>query len=282
MKLVRYGSARNERPGIVDESGNIRDITHCLKDISSQHLTEENINQLFQLNLTKLPVAATVDTIRIGPCIHQVGKLICVAYNSKQHLQEMGLPVPDEIVFFLKASSAIIGPTDPIFYPKLGKKLDWEAELAMIIGKEGKNIKEEEALEYVLGFTCINDLSDRYWQFDKVPNQHGAGKSFDTLAPLGPYLITKDEIGDLNNIRLQCLVNNEIRQDFTVSDSIRSPQQLISHLSRIFTLYPGDVIAIGTGAGTAKTWGNTFLKPGDEIVLRTDIFGTQKNLIIME
>lgn len=278
MKLVRYGSANQEKPGLVDDAGHIHDISHYVQDISGAYLTSSAVKQLQQLNLNDLSIVADVNSIRLGPCIGQVGKLICVAFNSRLHIEEMGQSVPDEVMFFLKSSSSITGPYDPIRYPQRAQKVDWEAELALIIGKQGKDILEEDAHEHILGYTCINDLSDRYWQFDKG-GQHGKGKSFDSFAPLGPYLVTREHIEFDKHLRIRCKVNNQLRQDYLTNDYFFNPQQVISQLSHFFTLHVGDVIAMGTGPGNAKAWGNTFLKSGDEVEVEIENIGRMKNII---
>jgi len=279
MKLVRYGLPGEEKPGIVDETGNIYDISSYLPDITPIYLTTNNLQKLVSLSTTILPIAAHVNHVRIGPCVNQAGKLICVGFNSKQHIQEMGQPTPTNVIFFLKATSSIIGPNDTVLYSPLNQKVDWEAELALVISKKGKNIAVTDAKDYILGYTCMNDLSDRYWQFDKG-GQHAMGKSFDTFAPLGPYLVTPDEVGDITRLQISCSVNQEKRQSFQPDDYIFKPYDVISELSKVFTLFPGDVISLGTGPGNAKAWGNAFLTPGDVLNMQIHKLGAQENKIV--
>lgn len=281
MKLLRWGEKDKEKPGILDSKGQIRDLSQQLPDLKPSYLSEENINKIINLELESLPLVPK--NARLGPCLGEVGKLVCIGLNSFLHVQEMGLTLPqNDIVFFMKATSAITGPSDPILYPRLGQKVDWEAELAIVIGKKCKYVTEEEALDYVLGYTCLNDLSDRYWQLEKQGGQFSKGKSFDTFAPLGPYLVTKEEIPDIRQLIIQLSVNGELRQAYTGADYIFDVKSCVSYLSQLFTLAPGDVISMGSGPGTARSYGNQYLKPGDVIELEIEQLGKQMNVIYLD
>lgn len=283
MKLVRYGNAGEEKPGIVDEQGNVHDLSKYLPDFTPRYLgNEELISSLRKLHIPELPVIPK--NSRLGAiCIP--GKLICVGYNSKLHNQQMGIsPISEgEMVVFMKPNSAICGPYDPIIYGRNTKKLDWEAELAVVIGKKGKYIDKENASEYILGYTCMNDLSERYLQLETEDTQYTKGKCFDNAAPIGPYLVTKDEIADSSNLQIKLWVNGMLRQDFNTSDYIHNDKEVISYVSQFFTLYPGDIISLGSAPGNAKSWGeNMFLKPNDKVILAIDNLGQQEKTVIQE
>ncbi len=284
MKWVRYGNAGEEKPGLIDEQGNIRDLSNYIADFSPQYLSQlDLIHHLSKLKLNELPLVKK--TIRIGSCIGMPGKIICIGYNSRLHNQQMGVtPITDkDMVVFLKPSSAMCGPYDPILYTRHMKKLDWEAELGVIIGKKGKYITKERAKDHILGYTCINDLSERYFQFETTDTQYTKGKGFDNAAPIGPYLVTKDEIPNAHNLQIQLWVNGILRQDFNTSDYIHNDEEIISYLSQYFTLYPGDVISMGSAPGNAKSWGeNMFLKPSDQVTLSIEGLGQQKQTVMME
>ncbi len=284
MKLVRYGNLGEEKPGMVDEQGNIRDLSGHIIDFSPQHLSNiELISSLKKLKVDQLPLVEK--SIRLGACVGMPGKVICIGFNSKLHTQQMGIsPISEgEMVVFMKPTSSVCGPYDPILYTRHTKKLDWEAELGVVIGKKGKYITEDEAIEYVFGYTCINDLSERYWQLEAGDTQFTKGKGFDNAAPIGPYLVTKDEIPDSSNLQIKLWVNGELRQDFNTSDYINNERKVISYLSQYFTLYPGDVISMGSAPGNAKSWGeNMFLKPDDKVVLAITELGKQEKIVVIE
>lgn len=284
MKLVRYGNLGEEKPGIVDEQGNIRDLSKYITDFSPLYLgNDEFMSSLKSLNLDQLPI---IDKeTRLGACVGMPGKVICIGYNSRLHTQQMGIsPLAEgEMVVFMKPSSSICGAYDPILYTRLTKKLDWEAELGVIIGKKGKYIPREEARDYILGYACINDLSERYLQLETGDTQYTKGKGFDNAAPIGPYLVTKDEIPNSSNLQIKLWVNDELRQDFNTSDYIHNDEKVISYVSQYFTLYPGDVISMGSAPGNAKFWGeHMFLKPDDRVVLAISGLGQQEKTVVIE
>jgi 2-keto-4-pentenoate hydratase/2-oxohepta-3-ene-1,7-dioic acid hydratase in catechol pathway len=283
MKLLRYGSIGKEKAGILDSKGQYRDLSAYLPDITPALLSNESLmSQLSTLNLQTLPLLD--QSIRIGACINRPGKVLCVGYNSRLHAQEMGSrPLANsDILVFLKPSDVVCGPYDPILYGKKMQKLDWEAELAIIIGKKGKYIPQDKAKDYILGYTCHNDLSDRYLQLETEDKQFTKGKGFDNAAPLGPYLVTKDEIMDANQLDIKLWVNGELRQDFNTHDYIYNDIQVVSYLSQYFTLYPGDVISMGSAPGSAKSWGNSFLQPKDRVVLSISQLGQQEQVVTLE
>lgn len=285
MKLLRYGKQGEERPGILDKNGAIRDISRYITDITACTLGNlDLIEQLKALDTSQLPL---IDSdVRIGASVGMPGKLICVGFNSKLHATEMGVELTDEstdMLVFLKACSSICGPFDPILHTRHTKKLDWEAELGVVIGKKGKYINKNEAKDYILGYTCVNDLSERYLQLETSDKQFTKGKCFDNAAPIGPYLVTKDEVPDSRNLQIQLWVNGELRQNFNTCDYIHNDEEVVSYLSQYFTLYPGDIISMGSAPGSARAWGeNKFLKPDDKLKLCIEGLGQQEQIVIIE
>lgn len=284
MKLVRYGNPGEERPGMVDARGNVRDLSAHIADFSPKHLGNYAlITSLKALEPDNLPLIDK--NTRLGACVGMPGKIVCVGFNSRLHTQQMGIsPISEtEMVVFMKPTCAVCGPFDPILYTRYTKKLDWEAELAIVIGKKGKYITKENAGEYILGYTCMNDLSERYLQLETGDTQFTKGKAFDNAAPIGPYLVTKDEIPNARNLDIKLWVNGELRQDFNTSDYIHNEDEVVSYLSQYFTLYPGDVISMGSAPGNAISWGeNMFLKPNDKVVLSISELGMQEKTVVIE
>lgn len=222
---------------------------------------------------------------RFGAPVAVTGKLICIGYNSRLHAKQMGeqLTEKSEPVMFLKANSSICGPNDPVLHNRYTKKIDWEGELTVVIGKKGKYIPAEKAGDYILGYMCGQDLSERYWQFETNDKQYAKGKSFDNFAPLGPFLVTSDEIVDPTFLHAVLTVNGVTRQDFNTSDYIHSPADIVSYLSKFFTFYPADVIMLGSPPGNAKSWGEDFwLKPGDRVEFEIEGLGKQSQDVIEE
>lgn len=284
MKFVRHGCISQEKPGIIDEEGNIRDLSSYLPDIYPKLLCEDSHrNLLQQLDVSSLPL---VDSkVRLGICVAGIGKIICVGLNSKLHAEEMGVDrsQASEPIIFMKPPSSLSGPNDPVVHTRHTKKLDWEGELAIVIGKQGKYIPESDALNYVFGYACFNDLSERYLQFETQDMQFTKGKCFDGAGVLGPYLVTKSEIADAHRLQIKLWVNDILRQDFNTSDYIFQPEWIISYLSQYFTLYPGDVISMGTGPGSARGWGdNYYLRPGDKLRFNIQGLGEQNQTVTKE
>jgi 2-keto-4-pentenoate hydratase/2-oxohepta-3-ene-1,7-dioic acid hydratase in catechol pathway len=283
MKLVRHGHSGMEKPGVIDERGRVRDISDHIVDIDVKTLADKDLlNKLRALDLHRLPLVE--ETVRLGACIVPSGKLVCVGYNSRLHAEEMGntQDYKQDMVVFLKPNSAICGPCDPILHAPHTKKLDWEAELGIVIGKKGKYISPSDAKDYIFGYMCINDLSERYLQLETLDKQFTKGKGFDNAAPIGPYLVTRDEIPDSSNLHVQLWVNGHLRQDFNTRDYIHNDEEVISYLSQYFTLYPGDIISMGSAPGSAKHWGDSYLKPGDKVILSITGLGRQEQLVIIE
>ncbi len=284
MKLVRYGDLGHEKPGLIDDQGRIRDISAYVSDINPTSMSDLSCFQkLERIDTNALPLIES--KTRLGVCVGSIGKFICIGFNSQQHAAEIGIarsPNAEPIVF-MKPSSALSGPNDPILFTRNTKKLDWEAELAVVIGKKGKYIPREEAKDYIFGYACCNDLSERYLQFETEDKQFTKGKCFDGAATLGPYLVTKSEIVDADDLHIKLWVNDQLRQDFNTCDYIYNTEHIISYLSQYFTLYPGDIISMGSAPGSACAWGkDCFLRPGDEIILNISGLGEQRQTVIQE
>ena len=269
MKFVRFGKPGDEKPGMIDPQGGIRDISTYVTDINPNSLSDPFILQQFaKFDWTALPLVDS--NVRIGPCVGSIGKIICIGFNS-------------EPILFLKPSSSLAGPYDPIAHTRYTKKLDWEAELAIVIGKQGKYISIEHAKDHIFGYACFNDLSERYLQFETEDSQFTKGKCFDGAATLGPYLVCKSDVPNAHDLHIQLWVNDQLRQDFNSKDYIHSEEQIIVFLSQYFTLYPGDIISMGSAPGSASAWGSDcFLKPGDEVKLEISGLGKQCQTVIKE
>ena len=280
MKLLRVGEKGKEIPAILDENNKLRDISFHIKDLNPDFLNFETLSKLKNLDLTKLPEIN--NSQRIGACVNKPGKFVAIGLNYSDHAKETGLKTPTEPIVFMKATSSICGPNDNIEMPKDSTKLDWEVELGIVIGKEAKNISEEEASSYIFGYCAVNDVSEREWQIEKL-GQWVKGKSGDTFGPLGPYLVTKNEIKDINNLTLSLDVNGKRHQTGNTSLMIFNFNFIISHLSSFITLMPGDIITTGTPPGVGLGMSPPqFLKDGDEMVLKVDQLGEQKNKVIAE
>jgi ureidoglycolate lyase len=278
MKLVRYGEAGKEKPGILDAQGAIRDLSGVVKDIDAAAVMPEGLAKLRGVKLDGLPKVG--GNPRLGSPIANVPKLICIGLNYADHAKESNLPIPGEPVVFMKAISAITGPNDDVKLPKGSKKGDWEVELAFVIGKKAQNVTEADALDYVAGYMICNDVSEREWQLEHG-SQWSKGKSFDTFAPLGPWLVTADEIKDPQNLSMWLDVNGKRKQTGSTSTMIFGVKKLVSYLSYMCTLTPGDVISTGTppGVGMGIKPVSQFLKSGDEMRLGIDGLGEQKQKV---
>lgn len=283
MKLLRFGARGYEKPGILDEGQNIRDLSSFITDINNTFIADDAVWQHIGLmDLKKLPLITSSE--RIGPPICNPGKLVFVGFNSTEHAKELGIGVKNhfEPTIFLKPNSSISGPFDPIVYCKKMHKLDWEAELAIVIGKQGKYISIDKAAEYIFGYTCCNDLSDRFLQLEIHDSQFTKGKCFDGSAPLGPYIVTRDEIANSSDLQLKLWVNGELRQNFNSGNYVLNDLAIVSFVSQYFTLFPGDVISMGSAPGSAKTWNNEYLKPNDIVEFEISKIGRQKQKVILE
>jgi ureidoglycolate lyase len=278
MKLVRYGEAGKEKPGILDAQGAIRDLSGVVKDIDAATVSPEGIAKLRSVNVDSLPKVG--GNPRLGSPIANVPKLICIGLNYADHAKESNLPIPPEPVVFMKAISAITGPNDDVKLPKGSKKGDWEVELAFVIGKKAQSVSEADALSYVAGYLICNDVSEREWQLEHG-SQWSKGKSFDTFAPLGPWFVTADEIKDPQNLAMWLDVNGKRKQTGNTGTMIFGVKKLVSYLSYMCTLTPGDVVSTGTPPGVGMGIKPTpqFLKAGDEMRLGIDGLGEQKQKV---
>jgi ureidoglycolate lyase len=279
MKLVRYGEAGKEKPGILDAQGAVRDLSGVVKDIDGSVVTAEGLAKLRGVNVDSLPKVS--GNPRLGSPIANVPKLICIGLNYADHAKESNLPIPAEPVVFMKAISAITGPNDDVKLPKGSKKGDWEVELAFVIGKKAQSVSEADALNYVSGYMICNDVSEREWQLEHG-SQWSKGKSFDTFAPLGPWFVTADEIKDPQNLAMWLDVNGQRKQTGNTNTMIFGVKKLVSYLSYMCTLVPGDVVSTGTPPGVGMGIKPTaqFLKAGDEMRLGIDGLGEQKQKVI--
>ena len=280
MKFLRIGNKGKEKPAVLDKSGKIRDLSSKIKDLSPEFLNFSTINNLKNLNLNDLPELSKNE--RIGSCINKPGKFVAIGLNYSDHAKETGLKTPTEPIVFMKATSSICGPNDNIEMPKDSTKLDWEVELGIVIGKEAKNISEEEASTYIFGYCAVNDVSEREWQIEKL-GQWVKGKSGDTFGPTGPYLVTQDEIPDINNLNLILEVNGKKMQSGNTKNMIFNTNFIVSYLSKFMSLQPGDLITTGTPAGVGMGMKpQVFLKSGDNIKLSIDLLGEQNSKVVIK
>lgn len=278
MKLMRVGNVGQEKPAILDENGVIRDLSAHISDLDGDSFTNGDTQKIASLDLSTLPVIDN-DT-RIGQPIARVGKFICVGLNYADHAAESGMEVPSEPVLFMKATSSIMGPNDTVLMPPTSTKSDWEVELGVVIGKEAKYVSEEDALDYVAGFCVINDLSEREFQIEKE-GQWCKGKGCDTFGPIGPWLVTSDEVKDPNNLAMHLAVNGKTFQNGNSKTMVFKPAYIVSYLSKFMSLQPGDIISTGTppGVGLGQT-PPLYLKPGDKITLGIEGLGTQQQAVV--
>ena len=280
MKLLRVGEKGKETPAILDENNKVRDISSQIKDLNPDYLNFETLSKLKNLDLTKLPEID--NSIRIGACVSKPGKFVAIGLNYSDHAKETGAKTPAEPIVFMKATSSISGPNDDIIKAKNSNKLDWEVELGFVVGKETKNITEEEAPNHILGYCIVNDISEREWQIEKM-GQWVKGKSGDTFGPTGPYIVTKDEISNINNLNLILEVNGKKMQNGNTKNMIYNTNFLLSYLSKFMSLQPGDIVTTGTPAGVGMGMNpQVFLKSGDKIRLSIDNLGEQNSKVVTE
>ena len=278
MKLLRVGQKGKEKPAALDKDGKIRDISSHVKDLNPDHLNFETISKLQSADLSSLPELSSSE--RIGSCITRPGKFIGIGLNFSDHAAESGLPVPSEPIMFMKATSCISGPNDNIEMVPNSKKLDWEVELGIIIGKEAKHIEQNQSQDHILGYCLVNDVSEREWQIEKM-GQWVKGKSHDTYGPIGPYLVTKDDINDVNNLNMSLNLNGKRMQTGNTSTMIFNVDVIVSYVSKFMSLQPGDIITTGTPPGVGMGMKpQLFLKSGDEMNLSIDNLGEQKSKVI--
>lgn len=273
MKLLRYGDPGEELPGLLDASGTIRSLSGHIFDIAGSTLSPEGLDRIRQTNLDQLEIVP--HPVRLGPCVGQVGKIICVGLNYSDHAEESGMMVPDEPVIFFKATSSIIGPDDDVLIPKRSRKTDWEVELGVIIGTRTSYVSEEDAMAHVAGYCIVNDLSEREFQMERG-GQWVKGKSCDTFGPIGPWLVTRDEVPDPNDLRMYLEVNGHRYQDGSTANMVYKVPFLVSYLSQFMTLEPGDIISTGTPAGVGLGQKpETYLRAGDTMKLSIEGLGEQ-------
>lgn len=278
MKLLRIGSNGNEKPAALDKNGKIRDISSIVSDLDPRTLNFKNISRLQETNLSDLPEILSNE--RIGSCVTNPGKFIAIGLNYSDHAAETGAEPPTEPIVFMKATSCISGPNDNIELVSGSKKLDWEVELGIVIGKEAKHIKENQSQDYILGYCLVNDLSEREWQIEKM-GQWVKGKSHDTYGPIGPYLVTKDEISDVNNLNMSLDLNGIRMQTGNTNTMIFNVDKIVSYVSKFMSLQPGDIITTGTPPGVGMGMKpQQFLKAGDELKLNIDNLGEQNSKVI--
>ena len=278
MKLLRYGELGNEKPGILDHNGEIRDLSAYVEDIEGATLSADSLKQIKQLDLSTLPI---VDgSPRLGACVNRIGKFICIGLNYADHAKETGSRIPEQPIIFMKATSAVCGPNDDIIKPLNSTKLDWEVELAIVIGKDGVYISEQQADDYIAGYCVCNDVSERAFQLE-MGGQWDKGKGCDTFGPIGPWLVTKDEISNVLDLSMQLSVNGKMFQNGSTSTMIFSPQFIVSYLSQFMSLQAGDVISTGTppGVGLGQK-PPLYLQHGDKIKLSIAGLGEQQQTVV--
>jgi len=280
MKLVRYGPPGREKPGLIDDEGTLRDLSRKVKDIEGESISPTSLVALRKVNVARLPVVK--GRPRLGPCVGSVGKFVAIGLNFVDHAKETGSPIPENPIVFFKANTCISGPYDPIMLPKDSTSTDWEVELAIVIGRRARYVEEKDALRYVAGYCICNDVSEREYQIKKGGGQWGKGKGCDTFGPLGPWLVTADEIRDVQNLGMWLKVNGETKQNGSTSTMIFGVAQLVADVSRYMTLEPGDVITTGTPPGVGMGMKPTpqFLKAGDVVELGIDGLGAQMQKVV--
>jgi len=279
MKLVRFGAPGNERPGIVDASGGIRDLTGIISDIDGAALSPASLKKLASLDPATLPMAPA--GARIGPCVGGIGKFICIGLNYADHAAETGAPIPAEPIIFMKATSAITGPNDVVEIPRGSKKTDWEVELGVVIGTTAKYVSEAEAMQHVAGYCVINDVSEREFQIERG-GTWDKGKGCDTFGPIGPWLVTADEVKDPQNLRMWLDVDGKRYQDGSTKTMIFGIAKLVSYVSQFMSLQPGDVISTGTppGVGMGQKPSPIYLKAGQTMRLGIEGLGEQRQTTV--
>ena len=277
MKLLRYGPAGHEKPGLLDADGRLRDLSALVPDLAGPHLLPESLDRLRALDAAALPLVE--GSPRIGPCVGQVGKFICVGLNYSDHAAESNMPVPAEPILFMKATSSIVGPNDDIILPRGSEKTDWEVELGVVIGAPGKYVSQSDALAHVAGYCVVHDVSERAYQLEGT-GQWVKGKSADTFGPIGPWLVTTDEVPHPGDLRLWLEVDGTRRQDGSTKTLIFGVEYLVSYISRFMSLQPGDVISTGTPPGVGHGQKPpVYLRAGNEVRLGVEALGEQRQRV---
>tara|TARA_B100000029_G_scaffold7776_1_gene8200 strand:- start:425 stop:1261 length:837 start_codon:yes stop_codon:yes gene_type:complete len=277
MKFLRLGSLNKEKPAILDENGIRRDLSSIVVDFNPNTINADTIKKIKKINIKKLPEID--ESVRIGACVSKPEKFIGIGLNYKDHAKETGMKEPDEPIVFIKANSCVSGPNDNVVLPKNSKKTDWEVELGIIIGKKTQYISKKESINHIFGYCIVNDVSEREFQIERS-GQWDKGKGCDTFGPIGPYLVTKDEIANVQNLNLELSLNGKIMQKGNTNKMIFNVEYIVSYLSQFMTLNPGDIITTGTppGVGMARN-PQLFLKNGDEMMLKIDHLGFQKQKV---
>jgi 2-keto-4-pentenoate hydratase/2-oxohepta-3-ene-1,7-dioic acid hydratase in catechol pathway len=280
MKLLRYGPPEKEKPALLDKSNQLRDLSGIIPDLAGEALSSDSLTRLAALNPDTLPIVT--NTPRIGPCVSHVGKFICIGLNYSDHAAEAGMKPPAEPVVFMKATSAICGPYDNVVIPRNSQKTDWEVELGVVIGTHAKYVTEANALSHVAGYCVVNDVSERAFQTEGT-GQWTKGKSADTFGPIGPWLVTKDDVPDPQNLNMWLRVNDHQYQSGNTKTMIFPVTHIVSYLSRFMSLHPGDIISTGTppGVGMGRK-PPVFLKPGDKIHLGVQGLGEQNQTVVAD
>ena len=275
MKTLRYRQGKIVKPGILDQEGNILNADSLISDWDNESLSVENLNTIMNKDLSALPIVNNIDSIAPCVCKKSIGKFICIGLNYSDHAAETGMEVPPEPIMFFKATSAVIGPNDNVIIPKKSVKSDWEVELGVVIGKEAKYISEDQSQNHIAGYCVINDLSERAFQLEHS-GQWVKGKSCDTFGPIGPYLVTKDEVADPQNLNLWLDLNGKRMQDGSTNTMVYGVNFLVSYISQFMSLQPGDIISTGTPPGVGMGMKpQVFLKPGDVMKLGIEGLGEQ-------
>ena len=278
MKLLRIGEKNKEKPAILDNEGKIRDLSGHINDLDCNNLNFGTIEKIKKIDTSSLQEISSSQ--RVGACISRPGKFVAIGLNYSDHASETGAPPPTEPIIFMKATSSICGPNDNIEIVEGSKKLDWEVELGIVIGKEAKHISKSNSQDYILGYCLVNDVSEREWQIEKL-GQWVKGKSHDTYGPIGPYIVTKDEIKDINNLNMYLNVNQNRRQTGNTSTMIFNVDVIVSYVSKFMSLQPGDLITTGTPPGVGMGMKpQKYLKEGDKIELSIDNLGKQNSKIV--
>ena len=279
MKLVRYGAIGAEKPGLIDQNGDLRDLSSHVADIAGAALQDAELDKLRALDPNNLPL---VDgSPRLGACVGNIGKFLCIGLNYSDHAAETGAAIPEHPILFAKATSAVVGPNDDVSMPRGSTHTDWEVELGVVIGKTAKYVSQEEALDYVAGYCVVNDVSERHFQ-TSLAGQWTKGKSCDTFGPTGPWLVTRDEIVDPQNLTMSLDVNGKRMQTGNTNTMIFSVAEIIEHLSGLMSLHPGDVISTGTppGVGMGIKPQPIYLKRGDVMELAIEGLGSQRQSVV--
>ena len=293
MKLVRFGKLGREKPGIIDEEGQIRDLSTKLKDIDSKAINSNSLKLVQRVNLKKLNIVK--GRPRLGVPVSNIGKIVCIGLNYVDHAKEVGAPLPKEPIIFLKPTSSLCGPNDEVMLPKGiipkkgktpsrlvdSKRSDWEVELGIVIGDKARSVPESKAMQHIAGYTIVNDVSERAYQLDAAAGQWTRGKGCDTFCPVGPWLVTKDEILRPQNLSIWLELNGKKMQNGNTKTMVFNIKELISYVSHYMTLYPGDIIATGTPPGVGMGMKPPrYLKKGDEMKLGIDGLGIQKQKVV--